>query len=301
VTLVPDRYRAVSVAELDGGLSEPALRAVLVGRPAYRRTVYVVAHAGGGTAVLQVRRREPAPLMSEIVDLEVLAGPSETAYLVLPDVDVAVPSALARAAAAHAPGARCVVVLGRYEHVSFILDPAPVRVHVLDVVPPSPPKLVDQVCRVLEVADDLPPVQPVPVVVDIADLARQAPSDHYLLPCRGAGTRLPGATVSYLDQVPPRAEWTLLGCARSQAIHGFFYPGPVPTVDTCPKTLAAGRPIGDGEVLMTKCCLRETGVGVEGGAVVVPWGASAAEILDGLRLAVRAAGLTAGQVPTVQP
>jgi hypothetical protein len=42
-------------------------------------------------------------------------------------------------------------------------------------------------------------------------------------------------------------------------------------------------------------------VGVEGGAVVVPWGASAAEILDGLRLAVRAAGLTAGQVPTVQP
>jgi len=235
-------------------------------------------------------------LFSEIVDVEVLAGPEETAVLVRPDLDVGVPSQLAAAAEA-APGARCVVVTGRYQHVSFILDPRAVRVHVLDTVPPEPAKLVDQVLRVLDTAEDLPPVRPVPAVVDLADLAARSPSAHYLVPCRGGGMRLPGAQVSYLDEVPPRADWTLLGCARSQAIHAFFYGPARRSVDTCPKTLAAGRAVPEGEALLTKCCLREVGVGVEDGVVVVPWGATAAEVLDGLRLAVE----VAGPAPAVGP
>jgi len=311
--LVPDRYRAVSVATFppggepngerpagDDSLSAPALRAALIGRPAYRRTVFIVARSGECAAVVRVRRRDDAPLFSEIVDVEVLAGPGETAVLVRPDVDVGVPSQIAAAAEA-APDARCVVVTGRYQHVSFILDPRAVRVHILDTVPPEPAKLVDQVRRVLDTAEDLPPVRPVPAVVDLADLAARSPSAHYLVPCRGGGMLLPGSQVSYLDEVPPRADWTLLGCARSQAIHAFFYGPAMRSIDTCPKTLAAAQAVPDGEVLLTKCCLREVGVGVEDGVVVVPWGATAAEVLDGLRLAAEVALQVTVPTPPAAP
>ncbi len=297
---VPDRYRAVSIAEIPGGLTTEELRAALVGRPAYRRTVYVVARAAERTALVRLAPRDPEPLFAEIVDIEVLAGPDETAFLMRPDLDVAVPSQLARAAAEDAPGARCVVVQGTYEAVSFILDPRPLRVRVLDVAPPYPPKLVDQVRRVLDVGDDLPPIVVDPIVIDLRELAARAPSEHYLMPCRGGGLEVDGADVSYLDRVPPKADWTLLGCARSQAIHEFFYTDAAPLVDMCPKQLArehlvAEQKVGErdgrraAEVLLTKCCLRESGVAVEDGVVVVPWGSSLAEIRDGMRLAIQLA------------
>jgi hypothetical protein len=309
-TLVPDRYRAVSVARVPGGLTEAGIAAVLVGRPAYRRTEFVVVRSGpepgAATALVRLRRRDPAPLFSQITALELLAGPEQTAYLALPDLDVGLPSAMARAAREHAPQARCVVVEGRYRHISFILDPSPVRVRVLDVSPPEPAKLIDQVRRVLEVAEDLAPVELQPEVIDLAglvpaadpgadpadpDIAPDGARQQLLFPCRGGGLEVAGATVSYLDEVPPEANWTLLGCARSQGIHQYFYGRAAPQVDTCPKALAAGR-TRTGEVLLTKCCLREFGVGVEDGLVVVPWGASLAEILDGLRLAVQVAAET---------
>jgi hypothetical protein len=256
-----------------------------------------VVRSGDDTALVRVRRRDPGPLFSEIVGLDLLAGPDQTAWLDLPETDVGLPSALAAAAREHAPQARCVVVEGRYRHVSFVLDPRPVRVRVLDVVPPYPAKLVDQVRRVLDVAEDLPAVELVPAVVDLAGLVPDA--GHLLFPCRGGGLDVAGAEVSHLDQVPAEADWTLLGCARSQAIHQFFYHRAAPQVDTCPKTLVAGgaATVGDAEVLLTKCCLREFGVGVEDGLVVVPWGASLAEIQEGLRLAVATARPDQGDDP----
>ena len=40
--------------------------------------------------------------------------------------------------------------------------------------------------------------------------------------------------------------------------------------------------------LLTKCCLLEDRVASDGDTVVVPWGASLAQISEGLRLAVAA-------------
>jgi hypothetical protein len=190
---------------------------------------------------------------------------------------------------------------GLYGHVSFILDPAPVRIRVLEVVPPWPPKLVDQLRRVLDVAEDLPPVELVPELVDLRDLAARRPAARYLFPCRAGqgapdgalpapgGTTPPSppvAKVSYLDEIPPREPWTLVGCARSRAIHDWFYGDEVPQVDMCPRSLAglddAGGP------LLTKCCLLEDRVARDSDTVVVPWGASLAQISEGLRLAVAA-------------
>jgi hypothetical protein len=185
-----------------------------------------------------------------------------------------------------------VIVRGRYGHVSFILDPAPIRVRVLEVVPPWPPKLVDQLTRVLDLAEDLPPVELVPELVDLRDLAGRLPADRYLFPCRaGQGShdpKGPVTPVSYLDEIPEREPWTLVGCARSRSIHDWFYGGDVPTVDMCPRNLAAaGEPVKG--LLVTKCCLLEDRVAADGGTVVVPWGASLAQIREGLTLALAAA------------
>ena len=119
MTTVPDRYREVSVTDVDVPLEAGPLRALLTSRPVYRRSDHVVVRNGGRRPTDQLHQRRP-------------------------DVDTAVPSALLAVARSDAPAARCVVVEGRYGHVSFVLDPAPVRVHVLDVVPPHPAKLVDQ-------------------------------------------------------------------------------------------------------------------------------------------------------------
>ena len=175
MNLVPAQYREVGVAEVPVPLEEGALRAYLTGRDVYRRTRLRHRqerdrqHAGRGRQAV----RAAAVLPGDSVT--VLARADETVMVDVPDADTAVPTQLARAAHGHAPGARCVIVRGRYGHVSFILDPAPVRIRVLEVVPPWPPKLVDQLRRVLDVAEDLPPVELVPELVDLRTWPPAAP------------------------------------------------------------------------------------------------------------------------------
>ena len=281
----PDRYREVSVTDVDVPLELEPLRALLTSRPVYRRSRYVVVRRGAETALVEVIRGATTGLFSAVEDVVLLAAPAETVYLHRPELDTGVPSHLVKAAQ-DVPDARCVVVEGAYGHVSFVLDPDPVRLHVLDVAPPWPAKLLDQVERVLQTADDMTGVLPVPHVVELPDLLPGEPTGHFLLPCRGGGMDVPGAEVSYLDEVPPQADWTLLGCARSRAIHDFFYDRPVPQVDTCPRTIAAGVELPPGEVLLTKCCLLENHVEVDGHVVVTPWGASFGHLREALEAAV---------------
>jgi hypothetical protein len=299
VTTVPDRYREVSVTDVDVPLEAGPLHELLTARPVYRRSDFMVVRRGGQVALVKLVRGAETGLFAPLEDVELLAGPAETVYLRRPDLDTGVPSALL-AAAAEVPDARCVVVEGSYGHVSFVLDPAPVRVHVLDVVPPRPAKLLDQLQRVLDTADDVPGVHLVPHVVELADLLPPEPEDAYLLPCRGGGMEVPGARVAYLDEVPPRADWTLLGCARSRAIHDFFYSDsdtrpPVRQIDICPRHLAARADLPAGEPVVTKCCLFEERNEVDGRTVVTPWGASFGQLRQALSTAVR---LADAAVPT---
>ena len=238
MNLVPAQYREVSVTEVPVPLEEGALRGYLAGRPVYRRTRYVIARNGDACMVAEVSKESEQPLFSPVTSVTVLARADETTMVDAPDIDTAVPTQLARAAAGHAPGARCVIVRGLYGHVSFILDPAPVRVRVLEVVPPWPPKLVDQLSRVLDLAEDLPPVELVPELVDLRDLAARRPAARYLFPCRaGQGTQdqaapTPGGT-------PPRAlpqqrspTWTRSRPASRGRWSGAPAPGPSTTGST---------------------------------------------------------------------
>lgn len=270
----PRAYREVSVARVEVPLTADGLTEHFLGRECYRRTRYVVARNGEATALVGVEPADPEPLFSPAASVEVLALPAETAYLRLPDVDTGVPSQLAKVAAGR-PGTRAVVVQGRYSHVSFLLDPDPLRVRVCEVVPPHPPKLLDQAQRVLDVAEDLPPMVLDPELVELESLSPDAAV--VLLPCRGAGIRLGGREVHYLDERPPEREWTLLGCSRSRQLHRWFYGRGAPGPDTCPRALAAGS-----GPLLTKCCLLEDRTEIDGDIAVVPWGASLEQVRQAL-------------------
>ena len=286
LNLVPGQYRGVAVTTAGPDLDPSSLRAHFLGREAYRRTRFIVVRHQQDTALVQVSKVSEEPLFSPITDVGVLAGPNECAYVHEPDADTAVPSTLAEVARRRAPFARAVVVQGRYEHVSFIVEPRPVRIRVREVVPPAPAKLYDQASRVLSTAEDLPPLELVPEVVEFADLAAGCPADHYLLPCRGSGVAVAGTRASYLDERPERQDWTLIGCERSRQIHRWFYGDDSPTVDMCPLKSAV---LSDGtdSVLLTKCCLRESGLDQGDGWVSVPWGSTLDQVREALAVLAR--------------
>src|SRR5262245_741837 len=255
-------YRGVSVQDAPG-LDEPALREWLIGRRVYRRTEFVVARCGEQHAVVQVEHPVGDDIVAPVSDLRVLAGPGEVAFVVDPAVDTGNASQMARVARA-----RVTIVQGRYEHVNFIVEPAPVRVRVVEVVPPEPPKLLEMARAVLDYDEDLPPVELDFEPIDLRDLE----GDMY--PCRCSG--LDGR---FLDAGPPEPAETLVGCERSRQIHVALY-GVEPTerVDFCPRV----RTSDDGPTLM-KCCLFERGIRREGASMVVPWGAALEEVREALR------------------
>jgi hypothetical protein len=278
---MPVRYREVAVTTVDFPLEEDALLKFFAGREVYRRTGFIVVHRADRdeVALLEVGKTSEEPLFSPVTSVRLLAGPSEAVYLHSPEVDLGIPSQVCRAAVEQAPGVRCVIIQGRYEHVNFILDPAPIRVRLAEVAPPYPPKLLDQAQRVLEVAEDLPPIMLVPEIFDLVDMAATHPAERYLYPCRGSGIAPAGTEVAYLDERPPRQDWVLIGCERSRQIHRHFYGDEPPSVEMCPREIVVE---GDDPIL-TKCCGLEEGVLQDGTKTVVPWGASLDEVHAGLR------------------
>jgi hypothetical protein len=229
-----------------------------------------------------VHKESDDPLFAPITAVRLLVDAADCAHVVDPESDTAVPTALARSANKHAPGKRGVVVQGRYGHVSFIIDPAPLRVTVREVAPPYPAKLYDQTRRLLDTAEHLPPIELVADVVELEQLAVSRTSTGYLLPCRGGGVSVDGATTAYLDERPERRPWTLIGCERSQQIHEWSYGERAEQVDICPRKRSGGT-----GAILTKCCLLESHIETDGGRVVVPWGASLAQISEALTALVR--------------
>ena len=287
--IMPSRYRQVSVAAVPS-LKPQELVARFTGREAYFRTRFVVARLDGDPercALVELARDGSDDLFSPAVAARVLASAEECAYMRDDDADLGIASHLARLAA-RCPDRRCVVVEGRYRHVSFVLNADPIRVTVVDVVPPEPSKLVDQVTRVLDSAEDLPPIALAERIVDSRSLVAEAgppPAGGLVVPCRGGGVEIEGLEVSHLDERPSSAGSTLLGCELSQQIHRWFYGAdPARTIDWCPRRLidaASGANDGAGLVL-SRCCLLDEGLERKGDTVMVPWGATLAEVRQAL-------------------
>lgn len=279
-------YRGVSVQRLGVPLTEAAIREHLLGRRVYRRTEVLVVEGDEGHAVVAIEREPDTDLLfSPVTDVRWITGPQDTVFVRDPATDTGNATQMARAAAASGRDASVYVVEGRNQHVNLIVEPAPVVVRVVEVVPPDPPKLLDMAQRVLDYDEDLDPVQLELVSVDLNAIAAGAQAPHWLLPCRCGGLELGGA-VDFLDSGPPEpADWTLLGCERSRQIHAELYGAePAERVEMCPRVHAgtAAAPT------LVKCCLRERGIEFDGELVVVPWGATLEEVRAALHRIVPA-------------
>ena len=290
--ITPSRYRQVSVA-VAPSLSPDDLVARFTGREAYFRTRFVVVRLEGEPercALVELARDGSDDLFSPTLAARVLAPAEECAYVRDDSLDPGVPSHMARAAELRR-GRRCVVLEGRYRHISFLLNPDPVRVTVVDVVPPAPSKLADQVARVLDSAEDLPPISVSECIVDSRSLVSEAGAvaDGLIVPCRGGGIEIEGVPVSHLDERPSFPGSTLLGCERSQQIHRWFYGAEAArTIDWCPRRLIAGQALADvldaaAGLVLSRCCMLDEGMERVGDTVMVPWGATLAEVHGALR------------------
>jgi hypothetical protein len=292
LNVMPSRYRQVALSTDVESLAPIWLARHFIGREAYMRTRLIVARHGEETALIEIDRPESSALFSKITDVRVVAAGDQCRYVFAPEFDTAVASQLATVAATHSD-VSCVVVEGRYSHVSFLLNPAPLVLRVFDIVPPFPSKLLDQVRRVLDVADDLPPIVAVPTLVDSrSELTRACNSlpARVLVPCRGSGIEFAGVTVSYLDERPPIGDWTLLGCERSQQIHCWFYGSAAKIVDICPMRFLNGE--GDADLpTLSRCCLIQEGVEERRRATLVPWGASLVEVREAIEAIVQKVGV----------
>ena len=282
--IMPSRYRQVSVAAVPS-LATEDLVARFTGREAYFRTRFVVARLESEPdrcALVELARDGSDDLFSPAVAARVLASADECAYLQDDEADLGIASHLARVAL-QCPDRRCIVVEGRYRHVSFLLNAEPVRITVVDVVPPEPSKLVDQVARVLDSTEDLPPIAVHERIVDSRALVTEPVPEGLIVPCRGGGVEIDGVAVSHLDERPSFAGSALLGCELSQQIHRWFYgTEPARTIDWCPRRLISADEPVDG-LILSRCCVLDEGLERKGDTVMVPWGATLAEVHEALR------------------
>ena len=162
-------YRGVSVQDVDS-LEEAALLAHVRARRVYRRTEFIVATRGDERALVQVEREDGDGILVGVRDARILASPDEIAFVEDESIDTGNASQLARVAG----DARITVVQGRFQHVNFIVAPAPKRIRVVEVVPPLPPKLLEMARAVLDFDKELPPVELAYEAIDMRELARGA-------------------------------------------------------------------------------------------------------------------------------
>lgn len=277
---VPLPYRQVSVQPYTGPMTSDAIKAHLLGKDSYRRTRYVVLEQGKTCAVAGVSRHSEAPLFSPITAVNVLALPDTCVLIEDESVDVGNPSALAAKAKALGLGSEVtLVVRGLYSHVNFIHRPNPLKIRVVDITPPNSPKLMSMAQNVLAHADDLPAVQLEPEYFDLQDMAAQDPeAEAFLIPCRASGLNFDVPTY-FLDERPPRHNWTLIACERSRQFHQHFYGDEAPRIEMCPRRLAHD----DGSPTLVRCCLLEDHIEVEGNWAIVPWGATKTQVEAGLK------------------
>lgn len=282
---VPLPYRRVSVQPYAGEMTEKAIRSHLMGREAYRRTDFIVLRKGEETAVVEVTAPDRESLFSPIDGVRVLALPPRCTFLESSETDPSNPSALA--AAAHRAGvsaADTLVVRGKYEHVNFIQHPDPLVIRVVEVSPPSPPKLFDMARHVLSYAV-LPPIRLELERFDLNALAGGQSPKAFLVPCRSGGLEGLKAPVFFLDERPEQHDWTLIGCERSRQFHRHYYGDEPPTIELCPRQLAGPR----NAPTLLKCCLLEHAPELDGHVAVTPWGSDLAMVEAAIRQLVAVA------------
>ncbi|MFP4545794.1 MAG: hypothetical protein ACLFPN_02975 [Methanomassiliicoccales archaeon] len=275
--MIPDHCKDVSVRKVDFPLTREEIERSMSGRKAYTRTDHLVLVNGEEVSVVRVWKEENRKaLFKPIVDFEILSLPHETVMVRDEGIDVLNPSHMARLADRH-PG-KLVVVEGLFNHVSFIKDIEPIRLRVLDTVPPYPAKMGFLVEKALSSGHVDLPIIPVEETVDLNELARGVSTEGVIFPCRASRMTSEKRTF-FLDEFPEiDVEAELIGCPLSQRIYRSLYKEDKEIVNICPWDLAPR----DGVPTIVKCCRVKEGYQIDDNVIVVQWGASVREVTEAI-------------------
>lgn len=266
----------VSMKDVDIPLTREAIAGLMEGWRSYVRTEALVLRNGDDYAVVQLRKHEGSGLFRDLDGYEVVSLPEDTVFEEIPDLDVLNVPEMARVQARH-PG-KTVVVRGMFSHISYVKDLEPMRLVVVDSVPPEPSKLGVLVRRALDSGFIELPIIPEDRIIDMADRVSEVTTPAVMFPCRVSHLEA-DRPYMFLDDAPElKEDVTLIGCHLSRRIYRELYGSDVPVfIDVCP-----ADHVDPGERTIVKCCKVKTGHERDGNVVRVPWGATVPEVVDAI-------------------
>ena len=272
----------VSMRDVDVPLDEASITSLMEDWTAYVRTDDLVLRNGDSYAAVRLKKEPGSGLFRKVVGYEILSLPEDTVYVEEPELDVLNLPALAELQTRY-PG-KAVVVRGMFSHINFIKDVEPLRLMVVDNVPPSPAKLGVLVERALASGFVDLPVVPEVRIIDMADKVSEVRTEEVMFPCRVSHLEAP-MPYSFLDDAPADVgDVTLIGCHLSQRIFRSLYGRDVPFINVCPADYTE-----PGVKTIVKCCKVKQGHELDGDVVRVPWGATVPEVVEAINALFSAA------------
>jgi hypothetical protein len=273
--MMPAHCKTVAFKNVGFPLIREEIERRLTGQKVFTRTDYFILENSGKVAVARIVKKRGIELFREVTGVEVLSLPETTVLVRDPSCDVLDIHSMAMKATQHPEDT--VVVLGAFEHVSFIKGgKQPVRLRVIDFVPPHPSKTLRMVEDVLRSGMVPTPLLVEPVMVDVMARLEGCRSDIVMFPCEAGKLSVGGRPVLYLDKTPPLEAGknvTLVGCPLSLKIFRHVYRrAPEGFVNVCPRELAR-EDLRPGHLHIARCCDIHR-VKVEEGLALVPYGAS---------------------------
>lgn len=266
----------VSVRDTAVPLTPAAISEMMNGWKAYKRSEYIVLRNNGEYAAVRIERDGSGELFQDVLSHEIVSLPADTVYHEDPELDVLNLPALVRVQMMH-PG-KAVVVCGMFSHINLIKGLEPLRLRVIDSVPPYPSKLGVLVDRALASGFVDHPIVAERIDLDMSEHLSRVSTEAVMFPCKVSGLSA-GMPYYFLDEAPElRHEVTLIGCGLSKRIYETVYGESPRSIDICPMDHAPD----DGVRTIVKCCKIKDGHIRKGDTAVVPWGATVPEVVDAI-------------------
>jgi len=224
-------------------------------------------------AVVKVSKERSAELFRKVTDIEIISLPEKTEFIKDHEVDVMNVPALA-SVQERFPG-KTVVVEGMFCHLSFVSGCEPMKLRVIDNIPPGPSKLRYLVEKALSTGLVEFPVIPEYFDLDLEEMVGRVRTEAAMFPCRTSGMTA-CIPFYFLDEAPNvEHEVTLIGCALSERIYRSVYRKDVTLINICPMDAVPA----DGKKTIVRCCGIKEGHVVDGNLVKIPWGATVPETI----------------------
>ena len=275
--MLPDHCKDVSMREVDFELTEENITKGFGERLAYTRTDYMVLRNGDDFAVIAVEKERGKDLFRPITGVRVISLPEDTVYIEDTSIDILNPASMAELSLEHPD--RTVVVQGIFNHVSFVeADFVPLRLRVIDTVPPWPSKTSELARRAIASGYVQLPIVQEDIEIDLNDYVDDVETEAVMFPCKASGLKA-SKPLYYLDETPElHHDVTVIGCHLSRRIFKSVYGRDVGLINVCPWDHVPD----DGVPTLVKCCKIKNHHRIDGSTVVVPWGATIPEVAEAI-------------------